>query len=103
MTDTSIESVLKEKRLFQPPEALAEQATIGNMESYRKLAAEAEAQPEQFWRRLANQELHWFSPFQEVLNWSNPPFARWFEGAPPTFPTTASIAIFSGPRLISGH
>jgi len=80
MTDTSIESVLKEKRLFQPPEALAEQATIGNMESYRKLAAEAEAEPEQFWRRLANQELHWFSPFQEVLNWSNPPFARWFEG-----------------------
>jgi len=80
MTDTSIESVLKEKRLFQPPEALAEQATIGNMESYRKLAEEAEAEPEQFWRRLANQELHWFSPFHEVLNWSNPPFARWFEG-----------------------
>ncbi|MCX5928525.1 MAG: AMP-binding protein, partial [Synechococcus sp. LacPavin_0920_WC12_MAG_50_7] len=80
MTDTSIESVLKEKRLFQPPEALAEAATIGNMASYRKLAAEAEAQPEQFWGRLANQELHWFSPFQEVLNWSNPPFARWFEG-----------------------
>lgn len=80
MTDTSIESVLKEKRLFQPPEALAEAATIGNMASYLKLAAEAEAQPEQFWGRLANQELHWFSPFQEVLNWSNPPFARWFEG-----------------------
>ncbi len=80
MTDTSIESVLKEKRLFQPPEALAEAATIGNMASYRKLVAEAEAQPEQFWGRLANQELHWFSPFQEVLNWSNPPFARWFEG-----------------------
>jgi len=80
MTDTSIESVLKEKRLFQPPEALAEAAMIGNMASYSELVAEAEAQPEQFWGRLANQELHWFSPFQEVLNWSNPPFARWFEG-----------------------
>ena len=25
-------------------------------------------------------ELHWFKPFESVLNWSNPPFAKWFEG-----------------------
>ena len=28
----------------------------------------------------ARQQLHWFEPFHTVLDWSNPPFARWFEG-----------------------
>ncbi len=32
-----------------------------------------------FWRREA-QRIHWETPFQQVLDYSNPPFARWFVG-----------------------
>ena len=36
--------------------------------------------PETFWRDAALKELHWFKPFENVLDWSNPPFAKWFDG-----------------------
>ena len=34
---------------------------------------------ESFWRREA-QRIHWETPFRQVLDYSNPPFARWFVG-----------------------
>ncbi|MEB3333643.1 MAG: acetyl-coenzyme A synthetase N-terminal domain-containing protein, partial [Cyanobacteriota bacterium] len=80
MPEVTIESVLQEQRLFAPPEALASGARIGSMEAYRALAAKAETDPEAFWGEFARNELHWFEPFHTVLDWSNPPFARWFEG-----------------------
>jgi acetyl-CoA synthetase len=80
MTNTAIESVLHEERLFQPPEALVAGAKIADLASYQALVAEADSNPDKFWQRLALQELHWFTPFNSVLDWSNPPFARWFEG-----------------------
>ena len=80
MPEVTIESVLQEQRLFAPPEALAAQSRIGSMEAYRALVAKAEADPEAFWGDHARQELEWFTPFHTVLDWSTPPFARWFEG-----------------------
>ena len=80
MSEVTIESVLQEQRLFAPPETLAAQARIGSMEAYRALAAKAEADPDAFWGDFARSELHWFEPFHTVLDWSQPPFARWFEG-----------------------
>ncbi|MBV6271438.1 propionate--CoA ligase [Alcaligenaceae bacterium CGII-47] len=35
--------------------------------------------PDTFWRREA-QRIHWETPFEQVLDYSNPPFARWFVG-----------------------
>ncbi len=35
--------------------------------------------PEGFWGRIAG-ELPWIKPFEEVLDWSAAPFARWFVG-----------------------
>jgi propionyl-CoA synthetase len=34
---------------------------------------------EGFWRQQADL-IHWHQPFEKVLNYSNPPFTRWFEG-----------------------
>jgi propionyl-CoA synthetase len=34
---------------------------------------------EGFWREQADL-IHWHQPFNKVLNYSNPPFTRWFEG-----------------------
>ena len=80
MTAPTIESVLQEQRSFAPPAELAAQARIGSLEAYRALAVRADADPDGFWGDLARSELHWFEPFHTVLDWSNPPFARWFEG-----------------------
>lgn len=37
------------------------------------------AQDPEYWRSAANQ-LHWNTPFETVLDYSNPPFAKWFVG-----------------------
>ncbi len=76
----TIESVLQEQRVFEPSKEASKRATISSMDAYQKMADAAKAQPEKFWENAALKELHWFEPFKSVLDWSNPPFARWFEG-----------------------
>ncbi len=48
------------------------------MEELEKLRAEATADPEAFWARMA-EELHWFKTWDTVLKWQ-PPHAEWFVG-----------------------
>jgi acetyl-CoA synthetase len=73
-----IEAVLKEERVFQPSEAFRQAARISRLEDYEALYRESLEQPEQFWSRVAS-ELHWFKPWDKVLEW-NPPNAKWFIG-----------------------
>ncbi|HEU4386376.1 MAG TPA: acetate--CoA ligase, partial [Blastocatellia bacterium] len=77
MSQTNIDSVLKEHRLFQPPDQFSKQAHI-NSEEYERLCREAENDPESFWARIAG-DLHWFKPWDQVLEW-NAPWAKWFIG-----------------------
>jgi acetyl-CoA synthetase len=79
MTQSTIESVLQEKRLFPPPAALAEQAQIKSFSEYEQLYEKAKADPATFWGELAEKELHWFQKWTQVLDWQ-PPFAKWFVG-----------------------
>jgi propionyl-CoA synthetase len=46
---------------------------------YRDFHRESIANPDDFWRREAKR-IHWETPFDQVLDRSNPPFARWFCG-----------------------
>ena len=75
---TNIESVLQEERLFPPPESFSQQAHIKSVAELEKLRAEAAADPESFWARMA-EELHWFKKWDTVLKW-DPPHAEWFGG-----------------------
>jgi len=77
---TTIESVLQEQRVFDPPVELASAARIGSLEAYRSMAEAAKRDPDSFWGDAARRELHWFEPFHTVLDWTDAPFARWFEG-----------------------
>ena len=77
MSQATIESILQEKRLFNPPAELASKAVIGSMEEYRQLYERAAADPCAFWGELAEKELHWFQKWDKVLDWQ-PPFAKWF-------------------------
>jgi acetyl-CoA synthetase len=73
-----IQSVLKEQRVFPPPAEFTAQANVPGLAELDRLTAEAQAAPEEFWARIAG-ELHWFAPWQRVLEWT-PPFAKWFVG-----------------------
>ena len=79
MSISTIESNLQEERLFSPPTAFARQAHIVSFEAYQQLCEDARNDREGFWGRLARQELHWFVPWERVLDWQ-PPFAQWFVG-----------------------
>jgi len=77
MTD-QIESVLKEDRVFAPPPAFSAAAHVGDAEQLETLRRDAARDPEAFWAGIAR-ELHWFTPWDRVLDWK-PPFAEWFVG-----------------------
>ncbi len=70
----NIEALLQENRTFPPPEKFRKQANIRDPRVY----ARARRDPEAFWAGFA-QELHWFKPWDQVLDWQ-PPYAKWFVG-----------------------
>ncbi len=73
-----ISSVLKEERVFPPPADFSAWAHIKSAEELARISAQAHENPEEFWAGVAR-DLHWFKPWQRVLDW-NPPFAKWFVG-----------------------
>jgi acetyl-CoA synthetase len=75
---TNIESLQHEDRVFPPPPEFSERAHIKSEAELEKLRAEASADPEGFWARMA-EELHWFKKWDTVLQWT-PPHAEWFGG-----------------------
>ncbi|HEV2021201.1 MAG TPA: acetate--CoA ligase [Terriglobales bacterium] len=66
--------------VFPPPKAFSERASVRSMEEFERLYRAAAEDPEKFWAERA-QAVHWFTPWTKVLDWSNPPFAKWFVGA----------------------
>ncbi|QDV63255.1 acetate--CoA ligase [Crateriforma conspicua] len=83
MTDpaanASIDHVLIEDRLFPPPAEFTADAIIRSDQQYQDMYQRAKDDPEAFWREEANEHLHWFEPFGEVLQWEAP-HAKWFVG-----------------------
>lgn len=79
MSQPTIESILQEKRLFQPGAEFSQNAQIKSLEDYQRLYDQAQADPQKFWAQLAETELHWFQKWDTVLDWQ-PPFAKWFVG-----------------------
>ena len=98
MADPQIESVLQEERVFAPPQSLSAEAAVGSLEAYQALVAQADADPDAFWGQQAKEHLHWFQPFEQVLDWSNPPFARWFEGGTTNLSYNCLDRHLDGPR-----
>jgi len=68
-------SELLDRGSFEPPEDFRRSALIADPE----VAARAAADPEAWWAEQAD-ALDWFEPWQQVLDDSNPPFYKWFEG-----------------------
>jgi acetyl-CoA synthetase len=66
-------------KLYPPPEAFAKKAHVSGMAAYEKLVAEADADYEGYWARLARELVSWKKPFTKVLNTEDAPFFKWFE------------------------
>ncbi len=79
MSQSTIESVLQEKRLFIPSPEFSQNSHVKTWEDYQKLYDTAKADPAGFWEDLAEKELDWFQKWDTVLDWQ-PPFAKWFVG-----------------------
>lgn len=77
MSNSNIESVLHENRLFTPPARAQAEANV-NAEQLAALHAEANADHVAFWSRLAKEKLQWSTPFTVGLDDSKAPHYRWF-------------------------
>ncbi|CAB4562896.1 unannotated protein [freshwater metagenome] len=66
-------NLLHEERRF-PPSPEFQRTAVGKPELY----AAATKDRVGFWADQARGLLHWHTPFTQTLDWSNPPFARWF-------------------------
>ncbi|KQQ42677.1 MULTISPECIES: acetate--CoA ligase [unclassified Nocardioides] len=74
MSEETLSNLSREDRSFEPPAELAAAANVG-AEAYERAAAD----PEAFWAEQAGR-LSWEREWDQVLDWSNPPFAKWFVG-----------------------
>ncbi|MEU8800739.1 acetate--CoA ligase [Spirillospora sp. NPDC048819] len=70
----TLSNLLQETRRFPPPAELAESANV-KAEAYEQAAEDSLA----FWAEQADR-LTWTKRWDDVLDWSNPPFAKWFVG-----------------------
>jgi acetyl-CoA synthetase len=68
----ALSNLMHEERRFEPPAELAANANL-KADAYERAAAD----PEAFWAEQAKR-LTWATEPTEVLDWSNPPFAKWY-------------------------
>jgi acetyl-CoA synthetase len=74
MADETLSNLLQENRRFDPPTDLAADANVTE-EAYERAASDREA----FWAEQA-ERLDWGQTWDRVLDWDDPPFAKWFVG-----------------------
>jgi acetyl-CoA synthetase len=79
-TTNTYESISNENRKFPPAASFAANAHIGSMESYCKEYNKSIQDPQAYWAQIA-QDLHWFKPWDSVLDDSSQPFYKWFDGS----------------------
>ncbi|WP_423835465.1 acetate--CoA ligase [Streptomyces tubbatahanensis] len=73
MSESSLSNLLKEERRFAPPADLAAHANV-TAAAYEQAKADRLG----FWAEQARR-LSWGTEPTETLDWSNPPFAKWFK------------------------
>ena len=71
--DPEISALLHVDRVFPPPPVFAAAAAVRDTKPFD----DAERDFEAFWAGFAS-ELEWTRKWTRVLDWSNPPHAKWF-------------------------
>ena len=63
---SQIDNVMQESRLFPPTSEFVAKAKINSADAYQTLYDASIQDTEAFWGKLAEEELHWFRPFETV-------------------------------------
>jgi acetyl-CoA synthetase len=66
MAEQTIQSMMDEKRVFNPPESIRRNAEIKSLDEYKKLHKESIENPEKFWGKAAEQ-LTWVKKWDKVV------------------------------------
>ncbi len=74
MSNETLSNLMTEERRFEPPAELAKNANL-KADAYDRAAADRLG----FWEEQADR-LDWAERWDRVLDWDNPPFAKWFVG-----------------------
>jgi acetyl-CoA synthetase len=74
VSQETLSNLLHEERRFEPPADLAANANV-TADAYD----EAEKDPVAFWEAAA-ERLSWETRWDRVLDWDDPPFAKWYVG-----------------------
>ena len=64
-SNTNLDSILRENRVFPPPQEFAANAHIKSLAEYEAMYRRSIEQPEEFWAEAAG-ELDWFAPWTKV-------------------------------------
>ncbi|WP_167132258.1 acetate--CoA ligase [Paramicrobacterium chengjingii] len=72
--NTQIDNLLQENRRFAPTEEFVKNSVVTS-----SLYEDAAADRLEFWAKQARDLVSWETPFTRTLDWSNPPFAKWFD------------------------
>src|SRR5579872_4736511 len=96
LASQDLDSTLRENRLFPPPPEFSSKAHIKSLEEYEALYKQSIQDPEKFWADAAK-ELHWFKPWDKVLQWDLPS-AKWFVGGKTNLSFNCLDRHLSGPR-----
>jgi acetyl-CoA synthetase len=74
VSDETLSNLMHEERRFEPPAELAEHANL-EADAYDEAASDRLA----FWEKQADR-LDWAQRWDTVLDWNDPPFAKWYVG-----------------------
>ncbi|MCP5464620.1 MAG: acetate--CoA ligase [Deltaproteobacteria bacterium] len=69
MNEKSIDSLLQENRVINPPKSFSDQAHVKNLDEYRRLYSRSIEAPEEFWKDIAL-GFEWQKEFDQVLDYS---------------------------------
>ena len=67
-------------QVFDPNRQFSRDARIKNMCEYKELCHQVDDGYEEYWDKLAKEKIDWFESYDKVLDESNAPFYKWFEG-----------------------
>ena len=68
------------QKIYYPSREFSQNAAIKSMDEYNELQDFAKNDYEGFWDSFAREKITWKEPYTKVLDESNMPFVRWFEG-----------------------
>ncbi|MFW5734652.1 MAG: acetate--CoA ligase [Oceanidesulfovibrio sp.] len=81
MSHDDIESMLKEKRVFEPPKEHSDTAYISSMDEYEAIYKRSMEDPDGFWAERSEELIHWFRKWDTVSDCDlHKPEVKWFVG-----------------------